>query len=186
MSRDCPTGDGGGDGGACRKCGEEGHFAKDCSQPDKCFKCKQEGHKSNECELPDTCFKCKKEGHMAADCELPDTCRKCKKEGHMARDCELPDVCRNCGEEGHMSKDFSKFESIPVKVTGENPPAAIKSTVLDDMTHPLSHYWMLSAHNTDLTGNQLSAEAIGRALKQGCRCVEIDCWKGEGEPWVYQ
>jgi len=188
MSRECPTGGGGGDGGACRKCGEEGHFAADCSQPDKCFRCKQEGHKSNECELPETCFKCKKEGHRSADCELPDTCRKCKQEGHMARDCELPDVCRNCGEEGHMSKDcskpqvckrcgeeghmvrecsqeektrqmtdeegkireiyvpkeeiddsklfesaitsginFSKFENIPVKVTGENPPAGIKS-----------------------------------------------------------
>ena len=63
------------DDSGCRKCGEEGHMARDCSIPDKCHKCKEEGHMARDCELPDVCHKCKEEGHMARDCEKPDVCR---------------------------------------------------------------------------------------------------------------
>ncbi|XP_015217451.2 1-phosphatidylinositol 4,5-bisphosphate phosphodiesterase delta-3-A isoform X1 [Lepisosteus oculatus] len=63
------------------------------------------------------------------------------------------------------------------------------ATVSQDMTQPLAHYFISASHNTYLTKDQItsmsSTEPYIRALNQGCRCVELDCWDGDkGEPVI--
>ncbi|XP_075695772.1 1-phosphatidylinositol 4,5-bisphosphate phosphodiesterase eta-2-like [Rhinoderma darwinii] len=62
--------------------------------------------------------------------------------------------------------------------------------VNQEMTLPLSNYFIASSHNTYLMGDQLMSQSrvdmYAWVLQAGCRCVEVDCWDGpDGEPIVH-
>ncbi|KAK9396038.1 1-phosphatidylinositol 4-5-bisphosphate phosphodiesterase delta-1 [Crotalus adamanteus] len=86
-----------------------------------------------------------------------------------------------------MSKDG--FQMYLLSVDG-NIFNKTHGQVYQDMTQPLSHYYISSSHNTYLMEDQLtgpsSTEAYIRAFMKGCRCVELDCWDGpNSEPVIY-
>ncbi|XP_007165301.1 1-phosphatidylinositol 4,5-bisphosphate phosphodiesterase beta-1 isoform X5 [Balaenoptera acutorostrata] len=89
---------------------------------------------------------------------------------------------------GQISVDgFMRY--LSGEENGVVPPE--KLDLNEDMSQPLSHYFINSSHNTYLTAGQLagnsSVEMYRQVLLSGCRCVELDCWKGrtaEEEPVI--
>ena len=107
---------------------------------------------------------------------------------------------------GETRKLFKKIKNIPPNANVDDDQLQLdksefaeymrthsdilKSPDLDQsMTHPMTDYWIASSHNTYLEDHQLhgnsSTEAYINALNMGCRCVELDCWDGNGEPIIY-
>ena len=52
---------------ACRRCGDIGHFIKDCTSV-RCFNCEQSGHRADECEKPVMCSICLSTEHRERHC----------------------------------------------------------------------------------------------------------------------
>ncbi|KAK4940503.1 hypothetical protein LTR10_019377 [Elasticomyces elasticus] len=79
-------------------------------------------------------------------------------------------------------RHFSDESSFLTYMTWEES-AALAAPSGNDLSHPLSSYFISSSHNTYLSGHQLYGEASGESyknvLKRGCRCLEIDVWDGD-------
>jgi phosphatidylinositol phospholipase C delta len=80
------------------------------------------------------------------------------------------------------SADMKKEDFINF-ILSPNLNGAIDTNVYQDMTQPISHYWIFTGHNSYLTGNQLSSASsevpIIAALKHGVRVVELDLWSDD-------
>nr|XP_045618556.1 uncharacterized protein LOC123770570 isoform X4 [Procambarus clarkii] len=91
------------------------------------------------------------------------------------------------------SQELMSFEGFARYMMDEDNYAFLDERILpddDDMTMPMSNYYIASSHNTYLTGHQLkgesSVELYSQVLLTGCRCVELDCWDGDdGTPMIY-
>ncbi|EPY18751.1 phospholipase C, delta [Strigomonas culicis] len=94
-----------------------------------------------------------------------------------------------CGPKRALTYElFSAFLIDPVHNSIIDPSE--QSYTAAHTQYPLTCYYIMSSHNTYLTGDQLtsrsSTDPYRDALLSGCRCVEIDCWDGPGgRPVVY-
>ncbi|XP_016012210.2 1-phosphatidylinositol 4,5-bisphosphate phosphodiesterase delta-4 isoform X1 [Rousettus aegyptiacus] len=124
--------------------------------------------------------------------EFVDFLREEQKEGDHAPDLALELIdCYEPSESGKLRHVLSMDGFLGYLCSKDGD--IFKPTYLpiyQDMTQPLNHYYINSSHNTYLVGDQLcgqsSVEGYIRALKRGCRCLEVDIWDGpNGEPIVY-
>ncbi|KAM0193146.1 hypothetical protein ACHAPI_007876 [Fusarium lateritium] len=75
--------------------------------------------------------------------------------------------------------DLEAFTNIMLKSSMD----AIRPLPPQDLSKPITDYFIDSSHNTYLTGNQLNSRASAspyrHALLDGCRFIEIDVWNGD-------
>ena len=100
-----------------------------------------------------------------------------------------PSFCEERDPREQLAISFSEFCSIIFSRNNElfEPE---KLEIYQDMSRPMTDYFINSSHNTYLMANQLTGESSTKAyinaFTKGCRCVELDCWEGEkGEPIIY-
>lgn len=75
----------------------------------------------------------------------------------LAEEQEAPAQDAEVLKDGSFSHFAAYFESGKSNVMKAAPP--------EDLSHPLSNYFISSSHNTYLTGNQLMSESSGDAYK---------------------
>uniref|UniRef100_M4ARG8 Phosphoinositide phospholipase C n=1 Tax=Xiphophorus maculatus TaxID=8083 RepID=M4ARG8_XIPMA len=120
----------------------------------------------------------------------------------LARFLENEQKMRGLSRE-HLFDIVAKFEPCPENLQNmvlgftnymRSPAGDIfnpeHNQVNQDMTQPLTNYFIATSHNTYLTGDQLLSqsrvEMYAYVLQAGCRCVEVDCWDGpDGEPIIH-
>ncbi|KAK4106596.1 PLC-like phosphodiesterase [Parathielavia hyrcaniae] len=92
-----------------------------------------------------------------------------------------PDADRTLELAGDKPWDFDTF--LRYMTSSTTNAVAPPRDEEQDLSWPLSSYFVSSSHNTYLTGNQLSsassADAYRNVLLRGCRCIEIDVWDGD-------
>merc|ERR1712200_46987 len=90
-----------------------------------------EGHRVDECPEPMKCGKCGEEGHMRRDCTNEEQTYTYTNEEGETKEMYVPKADGDASElysAGIASGiNFDKYDSIPVSVTGDNKPSAIKS-----------------------------------------------------------
>lgn len=96
---------------------------------------------------------------------------------------------------GSVSGDYEKLDSLDLNEFLEflldpdlNSAMRVAEKPTHDMTAPLAHYFIYTSHNSYLTGNQLTSKSstapIAKALQDGCRVIELDCWDRRGKIMV--
>ncbi|XP_026390055.1 phosphoinositide phospholipase C 6-like isoform X2 [Papaver somniferum] len=103
------------------------------------------------------------------------------------KDATIPDAERIIEQIMHRRHHISRytrhaltFDDFLQFLFSEDLNPSLKSRVHQDMTAPLSHYFIYTGHNSYLTGNQLSSDCsdipIIKALEKGVRVIELDIW----------
>jgi hypothetical protein len=91
-----------------------------------------------------------------------------------------PTIRQYARETFDATRNTGDFEAFVKQLCDPQTSAPLAIEV--DTSHPISHYYISSSHNTYLPGGQLwgkaSADAYKEVLQRGCRCIEIDIWDG--------